>query len=89
MAYDVGRHLRRATTARPTRTVGANAKVRVDTTGPEAFGSGDTQLFAVLKSISDSIRAGDSAKLTNDLKNLDKAGIDRAEIRHFGRRCPI
>lgn len=57
------------------RTVGANSQVRVDTAGPDAFGSGDTQMFAVLKSISDSIRSGDSAKLTNDLKNLDKAGI--------------
>lgn len=57
------------------RTVGAGSKVRVDTTGPEAFGSGDTQLFTVLKSISDSIRSGDTTKLSADLQNLDKAGV--------------
>ena len=35
------------------------------------------RLFTVLKSISDSIRSGDTAKLTDDLKNLDKAGDHR------------
>ena len=50
-AYDSRRHLRRRRRARPTRTVGAGSKVRVDTTGPEAFGDAvDTQLFTVLKS---------------------------------------
>jgi len=69
------------------RTVGANSKVRVDTAGPDAFGSGDTQMFAVLKSVSDSIRSGDTAKLANDLKNLDKAGIVlRTAISDVGSR---
>jgi flagellar hook-associated protein 3 FlgL len=58
-----------------TRTVGANSKVRVDTTGPEAFGSGNTQLFTVLQSISDSIRAGDTDGLNDSLKNLDSAAV--------------
>src|SRR4051812_32080652 len=38
-----------------TRTVGAGAKIRVDANGPEAFGSGSTQLFTVLQNISDNI----------------------------------
>jgi flagellar hook-associated protein 3 FlgL len=57
-----------------TRTVGANSKVRVDTTGPEAFGTGPTQLFTVLQSISDNLRSGNSDGLSADLKNLDTAG---------------
>jgi len=55
------------------RTVGANAKVRVDTTGPEAFGTGTTQLFQVLTDISANLRSGDSAALGDSLKNLDTA----------------
>jgi flagellar hook-associated protein 3 FlgL len=56
-----------------TRTVGANLKVRVDATGPEAFGNGGTQLFTVLQGISDSIRSGDSDALNASLQKLDKA----------------
>jgi flagellar hook-associated protein 3 FlgL len=56
-----------------TRTVGQNSKVRVDATGPEAFGTGDTQLFTVLQGISDSIRSGDSDALNANLKKLDTA----------------
>jgi flagellar hook-associated protein 3 FlgL len=57
-----------------TRTVGENSKVRVDATGPEAFGTGNTQLFTVLQGISDSIRSGDSDALSDNLKKLDTAG---------------
>jgi flagellar hook-associated protein 3 FlgL len=57
-----------------TRTVGAGAKVRVDASGPEAFGSGDTQLFSVLSDISANIRSGDSDALSASLKKLDSAG---------------
>jgi flagellar hook-associated protein 3 FlgL len=56
-----------------TRTVGENAKVRVDTTGPQAFGTGGTQLFTVLQGISDSLRSGDTDGLNTNLKNLDTA----------------
>jgi flagellar hook-associated protein 3 FlgL len=56
-----------------TRTVGENSKVRVDATGPEAFGDGDTQLFTVLQGISDSIRSGDSDALSDNMKKLDTA----------------
>jgi len=74
-------------TGQTMRTVGAGSEVRVDTTGPEAFGSGDSQLFTVLKSISDSIRTGDNAKLTADLNNLDKAGISvRTAVSEVGSR---
>ena len=55
------------------RTVGAGIKVRVDASGPEAFGSGDTQLFTVLKDLSDSIRGGDAAAMRDNLTKLDNA----------------
>jgi flagellar hook-associated protein 3 FlgL len=57
-----------------TRTVGQNSKVRVDTNGTEAFGTGDTQLFSVLQEIADGIRSGDSAALNTSLGKLDTAG---------------
>jgi flagellar hook-associated protein 3 FlgL len=57
------------------RSVGAgeNGKIRVDINGPEAFGTGTESVFAVLKSIATNMRAGDATKLSDDLKNLDKA----------------
>jgi flagellar hook-associated protein 3 FlgL len=61
-------------TSGTTRTVGAGAKVRVDASGPEAFGSGGTQLFAVLQTISDNIRSGNTDGLADNLKKLDSAG---------------
>jgi flagellar hook-associated protein 3 FlgL len=72
-AYDAGGTYT-GDSGQTTRTVGANSKVRVDTTGPEAFGTGDTQLFAVLQSISDNLRSGDSDALSASLKKLDTAG---------------
>lgn len=56
-----------------TRTVGPNSKVRIETTGPEAFGSGNTQLFQVLTDLSRDIRANDTPNLNTDLGHLDKA----------------
>jgi len=56
-----------------TRTVGPNSKVRIETTGPEAFGSGNTQLFQVLSDISRDMRANDTDTLNSDLANLDTA----------------
>lgn len=58
-----------------TRTVGPNAKVRIETTGPEAFGKSgtDTELFTVLDTISKSIRSNDQETLNNSLGNLDTA----------------
>jgi flagellar hook-associated protein 3 FlgL len=69
------------------RTVGAGQKVRVDVSGPEAYGSGDTQLFTVLQSISDSVRAGDTTQLTASLNNLDKASVSlRTAVSEVGSR---
>ena len=56
-----------------TRTVGANSKVRVSATGPEAFGSGDTQLFTVLANLSEAVRSGDNAAMRDSLTKLDSA----------------
>jgi flagellar hook-associated protein 3 FlgL len=58
-----------------TRTVGPNAKVRVETTGPEAFGQpgSPTELFTMLQNLSASIRAGDDAAISTGLANLDTA----------------
>lgn len=73
-AYDAaGTYL--GDTGQVNRTVGNNAQVRVDVNGPEAFGSGDTQVFAVLQGISDSMRSGDTAGLNEGLKKLDTASL--------------
>jgi flagellar hook-associated protein 3 FlgL len=56
-----------------TRTVGPNAKVRIDTTGAEAFGTGDTQLFKVLDDISKALRTNNNQDLNDALGNLDTA----------------
>jgi flagellar hook-associated protein 3 FlgL len=58
-----------------TRTVGPNAKVRIDISGPEAFGQpGDpSELFTVLSSLSASIRNGDDNAINAGLANLDAA----------------
>jgi flagellar hook-associated protein 3 FlgL len=76
-----------ASTTSVSRTVGAGVKVRVDMTGPEAFGSDDSGLFATLKSISDHLRAGDNTGLRTDLKDLD-AGANqlKSAISEIGSR---
>ena len=58
-----------------TRTVGPNAKVRIEITGPEAFGADTdpTQLFTVLQNISDQLKSGDTDALNTSLGNLDSA----------------
>jgi flagellar hook-associated protein 3 FlgL len=56
-----------------TRTVGPNSKVRIEANGPEAFGTGNTQLFQVLTDISKDIRANDTTTLGDDLTHLDTA----------------
>jgi flagellar hook-associated protein 3 FlgL len=60
-------------TGEVTRSVGSNAKVRIDVNGPEAFGTGDTQLFKVLQGIAKSLRDNDPAALTAGMTNLDTA----------------
>jgi flagellar hook-associated protein 3 FlgL len=56
------------------RSVGDNSKVKVNATGPEAFGTGGAALFDVLKTISSDLR-GNPEGLAADLKNLDDSGI--------------
>jgi flagellar hook-associated protein 3 FlgL len=58
-----------------TRTVGPNAKVRIDTTGAEAYGANGspTQLFKVLGDISAALRSNDDDALNTGLANLDTA----------------
>jgi flagellar hook-associated protein 3 FlgL len=58
------------------RTVGTGVKVRVDVSGPEAFGAdgSDAQLFTVLADISKALRDNDTTALGDGLKNLDAAG---------------
>ena len=72
VAYDASGNYR-GDTGQTTRTVGPNAKVRIETTGPEAFGGGSTQLFKVLSDISRDIQANDTTSLGDDLTNLDTA----------------
>jgi flagellar hook-associated protein 3 FlgL len=56
------------------RSVGNSSKVQVQTNGPEAFGDGDTQIFAVLRDISRSLRDNDISTLGGSLNSLDAAG---------------
>ena len=56
---------------RLTRTVGPDTRIPVSAVGPKVFGTGDTQVFAVLQNISDGIRAGDVDGLTTSLQDLD------------------
>jgi flagellar hook-associated protein 3 FlgL len=61
--------------AQTTRTVGANAKARIEITGPEAFGAkgSSTELFTVLQDISNNLRDNDMGAMDQSLKNLDSA----------------
>jgi flagellar hook-associated protein 3 FlgL len=72
VAYD-GDGTYKGDAGQTTRSVGPNSRVRIETTGPEAFGTGNTQLFQVLTNISKDIRANDGATLSDDLSNLDTA----------------
>jgi flagellar hook-associated protein 3 FlgL len=58
-----------------TRTVGPNAKVRIEMTGPEVFGKDTepTQLFKVLDALSTAIKANDHDGIEAGLENLDSA----------------
>lgn len=72
VAYDTSGNYK-GDAGQTTRTVGPNSKVRIETSGPEAFGTGNTQLFQVLSGISQDIRANDGSTLSDDLTNLDTA----------------
>jgi flagellar hook-associated protein 3 FlgL len=69
------------------RTVGSNAQVRVNANGPEVFGTGDTQLFAVLQGMADSLRANDPAALSAGLNKLVDAGdVVKSALADVGAR---
>jgi flagellar hook-associated protein 3 FlgL len=74
-------------TGQTMRTVAAGSKVRVDTNGPAAFGTGDTQLFTVLQNISDHMRSGNTAELRDSLADLDTgANVLRTAVSDVGSR---
>jgi flagellar hook-associated protein 3 FlgL len=54
------------------RTVSPSAKIRVDTPAAEVFGAGNTQVFDLLKQISDDLRTN-PANLEDDLGKLNQA----------------
>ena len=54
------------------RTVSSSAKIRVDTSAAEVFGTGNTQVFDLLKQISDDLRTN-PATLEDDLGTLNQA----------------
>jgi flagellar hook-associated protein 3 FlgL len=58
-----------------TRTIGPNAKARIEITGPEAFGAqgSSTQLFTVLTTLAQNIRGNNTAGMDQSLKDLDSA----------------
>jgi flagellar hook-associated protein 3 FlgL len=76
-----------AATTSVSRTVGSGVKVRVDMTGAEAYGDDTNGLFAVLKDISASIRAGNRDELAANLTRLDKSGDQlKSAVSEIGSR---
>lgn len=69
-AYDATTGAYTGDTSIVTREVGDGVRVRVDVTGPEAFGPAGADLFSVLTSISNDLR-GTTANLGADLTALD------------------
>ena len=68
------------------RTVGDNAQVRVNLTGPEVFGAGANNLFNVLASISEKLK-NDPNSLAADLGRLDDVtGIMKTGLAQAGAR---
>ena len=57
------------------RRVSNSEEIRIDVTGPEAFGAGDSDLFAIVGRIAENV-VGDPAALSVDLNALDGA-LDR------------
>ncbi|MDP9798032.1 flagellar hook-associated protein 3 FlgL [Catenuloplanes nepalensis] len=71
------------------RTVGDNSKVQVDANGGQVFGGNgeDFQLFAVLETITNNLRSGNTAALGADLQNLDVAiGTIKTNLADVGAR---
>jgi flagellar hook-associated protein 3 FlgL len=76
-------------TTQTTRTVGAGdgAKVRVDASGPEAFGPDGGDVFKLLQNISDNLKSGNSTDLNDNLGQLDAAAnLMRTTLSGVGAR---
>jgi flagellar hook-associated protein 3 FlgL len=56
-----------------TRTVGADASVRVDQTGPEVFGPSGADVFAELTELAANLRSGGAAAIAGNVDALDAA----------------
>lgn len=56
-----------------TRTIGENATVQVNQTGPAAFGPAGGDVFSALSTVSTALRSGDTTTLTAQLGQLDSA----------------
>jgi flagellar hook-associated protein 3 FlgL len=56
-----------------TRTIGENASIQVNQTGPSAFGAAGSDVFSLLSSVSTALRSGDTTTLTGQLGQLDTA----------------
>jgi flagellar hook-associated protein 3 FlgL len=88
-AYDPGTGAYKGNAGQTTRTVGPNSKVRIEASGPEAFGAdtSDTQLFKVLGDLSTAIRGNDQVGLNKSLGNLDSAhDLLKATLSDVGAR---
>lgn len=82
VAYDTGGTYSGEADGETMRTIGPNARVRIDVRGPEVFGQdmqadgttpNEQQLFKVLDSLSTAMRNGDADGIQAGLQNLDKA----------------
>lgn len=82
VAYQAGGSFTGEVEGETERTIGPNARVRVDVRGPEVFGEelqadgatpNEQQLFRVLDSLSTAMRTGDADGIQTGLENLDKA----------------
>jgi flagellar hook-associated protein 3 FlgL len=68
-----GSYIGSAATTGVSRTVGADAKVRVDQTGPEVFGAPGADLFTELSGLAANLRSGNTTALAANLDALDAA----------------
>lgn len=69
------------------RTVGSNAQVRVGEVGPNVFGTGSDQLFAMLEDLSASLRGNDTAALRAGQDKLnDASDVIKVTLADVGAR---
>ncbi|MGN6609625.1 MAG: flagellar hook-associated protein FlgL [Jatrophihabitans sp.] len=56
-----------------TRTIGENASIQVNQTGPTAFGAPGSDVFSLLSDIAGALRSGDTSTLSGQLGQVDGA----------------